>query len=246
MDCCKTPAITLRRTDYKDSSQIITFYTRDYGKIQALAKGLKRSVKGISGGIDLLTYNHIVFIQRGSSTLNILTEWALRDNFHLLRNNSRKYYSALYILELVKEFTEENDKNEPLFDLFINTLYEMTNKGDPTVNTIAFEVQMLALLGYLPEMSHCVNCKAKVDAKRFSSFSASEGGVLCADCSRRIREKVKISGGTIATINFLAGKKVQDTGRLSIQSLLQVEIRKLLIYYVSFILNKELKMWRYL
>ena len=246
MDFCKTPAITLRRTDYKDSSQIITFYTRDYGKIQALAKGLKRSVKGISGGIDLLTYNHIVFIQRGSSTLNILTEWALRDNFHLLRNNSRKYYSALYILELVKEFTEENDKNEPLFDLFINTLYEMTNKGDPTVNTIAFEVQMLALLGYLPEMSHCVNCKAKVDAKRFPSFSASEGGVLCADCSRRIREKVKISGGTIATINFLAGKKVQDTGRLSIQSLLQVEIRKLLIYYVSFILNKELKMWRYL
>ena len=246
MNFCKTPAITLRRTDYKDSSQIITFYTRDYGKIQALAKGLKRSVKGISGGIDLLTYNHIVFIQRGSSSLNILTEWTLRDNFHLLRNNSRKYYSALYILELVKEFTEENDKNEPLFDLFINTLYEMTNKGDPTVNTIAFEVQMLALLGYLPEMSRCVNCKAKVDAKRFSSFSASEGGVLCADCSRRIREKVKISGGTIATINFLAGKKVQDTGRLSIQSLLQVEIRKLLIYYVSFILNKELKMWRYL
>ena len=90
MDFCKTPAITLRRTDYKDSSQIITFYTRDFGKIQALAKGLKRSVKGISGGIDLLTYNHIVFIQRRNSTLNILTEWALRDNFHLLRNNSKK------------------------------------------------------------------------------------------------------------------------------------------------------------
>ena len=71
MDFCKTPAITLRRTDYKDSSQIITFYTRDFGKIQALAKGLKRSVKGISGGMDLLTYNQIVFIQRASSSLNI-------------------------------------------------------------------------------------------------------------------------------------------------------------------------------
>ncbi|MGR3302336.1 MAG: DNA repair protein RecO [Candidatus Scalindua sp.] len=246
MDFCKTPAITLRRTDYKDSSQIITFYTRDFGKIQALAKGLKRSVKGISGGIDLLTYNHIVFIQRASSSLNILTEWALLDNFHLLRNNSRKYYSALYILELVREFTEENDKNEPLFDLFKNTLSEIANKGDPTVNTIAFEVQLLALLGYLPEMRCCASCKAKVDAKLLSSFSASEGGVLCTDCSRRIREKVKISGGSIATINYLAGKKVQDTGRLSIQSSLQVEIRKLLIYYLSFILDKKLKMWRYI
>ena len=246
MDFCKTPAITLRRTDYKDSSQIITFYTRDFGKIQALAKGLKRSVKGISGGIDLLTYNHIVFIQRGSSALNILTEWALRDNFHLLRNNSKKYHSALYILELVRELTEENDKNEPLFDLFKNTLCEIADRGDPTVNTIAFEVQLLALLGSLPEMSCCVSCKAKVDAKQLYSFSASESGVLCTDCSRKIREKVKISGGSIATINYLAGKKIQDTGRLSIQSSLHGEIRKLLIYYLSFILNKKLKMWRYI
>lgn len=246
MDFCKTPAVTLRRTDYKDSSQIITFYTRDYGKIQTLAKGLKRSVKGISGGIDLLTYNNIVFIQRESSTLNILTEWVLRDGFHLLRKNSKKYYSALYILELVREFTEENDKNEHLFDLFINTLYEMVNRGDPAVNTIAFEVQMLALIGYLPEMNHCVRCKAKTNAKSFSSFSASEGGLLCFDCGGSIREKVKISGGAVATINFLVGKKIQDTGRLSIQSLIQVEIRKLLIYYLSFILNKRLKMWRYI
>jgi len=85
MDFSKTDAITLRRIDYKDSSQIVTLYTRDYGKIQTLAKGVKRSVKGISGGIDLLTYNQIVFIRRSRSSLNILTEWALRDNFHPLR-----------------------------------------------------------------------------------------------------------------------------------------------------------------
>ena len=82
MGFCKTPAVTLKRSDYRDSSQIITFYTRDYGKIQALAKGLKRSVKGVSGGIDLLTYNNIVFIHREHSSLNILTEWVLQDNFH--------------------------------------------------------------------------------------------------------------------------------------------------------------------
>ena len=228
MDFSKTPAITLRRIDYKDSSQIVTFYTRDYGKIQALAKGVKRSVKGISGGIDLLTYNHIVFIRRGSSALNILTEWVLRDNFHLLRESSKKYYSALYILELVREFTEENDKNEQLFDLFINTLQEMASRSDPTISTIAFELQMLALLGYLPEMNHCVNCKKKADSINFSFFSASEGGLICPDCGRKNREKVKISGGTIATMNYMVGKKNQNTGRLSIQSFLQKYSLKIL------------------
>ena len=94
-----------------------------------------------------------MFIRKNSSALNILTEWALRDNFHLLRKNSNKYYSAFYVCELVREFTEENDKNEHLFDLFINTLHEIANKGYPAVNIIALEIQMLDLPGYLPELN---------------------------------------------------------------------------------------------
>ena len=244
MSFCKTPAVTLKRSDYSDSSQIITFYTRDYGKIQALAKGLKRSVKGVSGGIDLLTYNNIVFIHRERSNLNILTEWALQDNFHLLRENLKKSHSAFYILELVKEFTEENDKNEPLFDLFINTLYEIANSGDSTVSILAFEIQILALLGYLPEMKHCITCKADLNSKKFAFFSALEGGLFCPHCGRGAKGRVKISGGTMATINYLAGETRKE--RLTIQQSIQVEIRNLLRYYISFLLSKKLKMWKYI
>jgi DNA repair protein RecO (recombination protein O) len=244
MSFCKTPAVTLKRSNYKDSSQIITFFTRNYGKIQALAKGLKRPVKGVSGGIDLLTYNNIVFIHRKHSNLNILTEWVLQDNFYLLRNNLKKFHSAFYILELIKEFTEENDKNEPLFDLFINTLYEIASRGDSTVSTLAFEVQMLALLGYLPEMKRCAICKASLNSERFAFFSALEGGLFCSYCGKDIKEGVRISGGTMATISYLAGKTRKD--RLTIQQSLQIEIRNLLRYYISFLLSKELKMWKYL
>ncbi len=66
------------------------------------------------------------------------------------------------------------------------------------------------------------------------------------DFSQKIRAKVKISGDTIATINYLIGRKIQNTGRLSIHSFLQDEIKKVLRYYLSFILNKKLKMWRYI
>jgi DNA repair protein RecO (recombination protein O) len=244
MSFCKTPAVTLKRSDYRDSSQIITFYTRDYGKIQTLAKGLKRSVKGVSGGIDLLTYNNIVFIHRERSSLNILTEWVLQDNFHSLREDLKKSHSAFYILELIREFTEENDKNEPLFDLFINTLSEIASRGDSTVSTLAFEIQMLALLGHLPEMKHCVTCKANLNSQRFAFFSALECGLFCSYCGKDIKERVKISGGTIATINYLASKTRKE--RLAIQQSLQIEIRNLLRYYISFLLSKELKMWKYL
>lgn len=244
MSFCKTPAVTLKRSDYSDSSQIITFYTRDYGKIQTLAKGLKRTVKGVSGGIDLLTYNNIVFIHRERSNLNILTEWLLQDNFYLIRENLKKSHSALYILELIKEFTKENDKNEPLFDLFLKTLYEITDNGAPDVSILTFEIQMLALLGYLPEMKQCVACKANLNSKKVAFFSALGGGLFCTYCVRDVKERIKISGGTMATINYLAGNTKKD--RLIIQQSLQFEIRNLLRYYISFLLSKELKMWRYL
>lgn len=246
MNFCKTLAIALKRSDYKDSSQIITFYTRDYGKIQTIAKGLKRTVKGVSGSIDLLTYNNIVFIQKERSGINILTEWLLKDNFCLLRENIKKSYSAFYIIELVREFTQENDKNEPFFNLLINTLYEIARKDDPVINMLAFKVQMLALLGYMPEMNHCVNCNAKMDSIKFALFSASEGGLHCQSCRKNAKELVKVSGGAIATIKYLADRTFQKIERLTIQPSLQEEIRKLLRHYISFLLSKELKMWRYL
>ncbi|MBT3880293.1 MAG: hypothetical protein HON76_17215 [Candidatus Scalindua sp.] len=70
--------------------------------------------------------------------------------------------------------------------------------------------------------------------------------MICSDCGRKVREKVKISGGTISIINYLISKRIQNTGCLSINSFLQNEIEKVLRYYLSFILNKKLKMWRYI
>lgn len=241
-----TPAITLRKIDYGDSSQIITFFTREYGKIQTLAKGLKLPVKGISGGIDLFTHNHIVFIQRGRSHLHILAEWMLKESFCSLRDNLRKFYSALYLLELVGECTEINDKNESLFDLVIHTLHEVANGDDPAVSILTFEVQMLSLIGYMPEMNQCVLCKSEIDLTRFALFNAAEGGLVCQSCGGCLKERIKIMGGTIATINCLAGKRILRLERLKIEPLIRNEIRQLLRYYFSSFLNKELKMWKYL
>ncbi|GJQ58083.1 MAG: DNA repair protein RecO [Candidatus Scalindua sp. AMX11] len=241
-----TPAITLRKIDFGDSSQIITFFTRKYGKIQTLAKGLKLPVKGIGGGIDLFTQNQIVFIQQGRSHLHLLTEWMLQESFCSLRDNLRKFYSALYLLELVGEFTEINDKNESLYDLVTYTLREVAKGEDPTVTILAFEVQMLSLIGYMPEMHHCVFCKSEIDLTKFALFNASEGGLLCQDCGSSLKERIKIMGGTIATINCLAGNRVLRLDRLKIEPLIRNEIRKLLKYYFSSLLNKKLKMWKYL
>ena len=113
MSVFKTEAITLGRTDYSNSSQIITFYTRDYGKIHTIAKGFKRvSGRYSSKAIDLLTYYQILFIKKEYTSLHTLTEAVLQNNYPMLRNNLDNYYKASCMAELVNEFTEERIKVE--------------------------------------------------------------------------------------------------------------------------------------
>jgi recombinational DNA repair protein (RecF pathway) len=93
------------------------------------------------------------------------------------------------------------------------------------VNIVAFEVQILALLENLPELNICVNCREKVKLK--SIFFALEGrGVICSDCGRKVREKLKMLNCTIATINHLSSRQIQNIGCLSVDLFLQGVIKK--------------------
>ncbi|MGR3309720.1 MAG: DNA repair protein RecO [Candidatus Brocadiales bacterium] len=249
MALCKTLAITLKRNDYSDTSQIVSFYTLDYGRIQTFAKGSKRYKKKFTGVLDLLTYNEIVFIKKESAKLYTLTEWELIDNFAGLRENLDKFYSASYVVELVGEFTEENDINDELFKLLLNTLREISRSASVSeifVYLLAFEMRLLKLAGYMPEMSHCVNCEAEIQFKNYVSFSAREGGVLCERCQNQNQGRIRVLPGTVTTASYLANCDFQRVERFRIQPSLYADIRRMLKYYISFILNKELRMWRYI
>lgn len=249
MALCKTLAITLKRSDYSDTSQIVSFYTLDYGRIHVLAKGSKRYKKKFTSVLDLLTYNEIVFIKRDSAKLWTLTEWELIDNFPGLRENLDKFYSASYVAELVGELMEENDSNDALFELLLDTLRGISRSAsvsEMSVYLLTFEMRVLKLAGYLPEMSRCINCETDIRFKKYVSFSAREGGVLCEICQNTSQDRITILPGAIAAASYLVNCDFQRVARFRIQPSLYGDIRRMLKYYISFILNKELRMWRYI
>ncbi len=246
MPIVRTQAIALKRTDYSNSSQIITFYTRDYGKIHTIAKGFKRaSGKYHSKAVDLLTYYQILFIRKEHTSLHILTEAVLQDNYPPLRNNLDKYYQASYVAELINEFTEENDPNDRLFDIFSNTLTGISADTDVTVRLLTFEIKMLRILGYLPEWGRCVNCKSSVQQKPEVYFDAREGGVLCSACQEKSQGGILVPTGAILIARRLADLNLQKLERIKIQLSICVEIEKMLRYHITFILDKELNSWKY-
>lgn len=246
MSIVRTEAIALRRTDYSNSSQIITFYTRDYGKIQTIAKGFKRaSGKYNSKAIDLLTYYQILFIKKEHTSLHILTEAVLQDNYPSLRNDLDKYYQASYVAELIHEFTEENYPSDQLFDIFLNTLTGVSTDADVTVRLLTFEIKILKILGYLPEWRHCVNCKNSIQQTPEVYFNAKEGGVLCKRCQEKSKNGIVVPAGATLIARRLADLNPQTLERVKIQLSICVEIEKMLRYYITFILDKELNSWKY-
>lgn len=247
MSVLKTEAIALGRTDYSNSSQIITFYTRDYGKIRTLAKGFKRSSgKYSSKAIDLLTYYQILFIRKEHTSLHLLTDAILRDNYPLFRSNLDKYYKASYIAELLNEFTEESDPSEQLFDICLNTLIGISLDEDTTIRLLAFELKMLRILGYLPELGYCVNCKNSIEQISKVHFDAKEGGVLCKACQGISKNGIVIPTGAVLIAGRLVNFTLQRLERIRIQSSICIEIEKMLRYYITFVLNKELNSWKYM
>ncbi len=234
------------RSDYSNSSQIITFYTRDYGKIRTLAKGFKRtSGRYSSKAIDLLTYYQILFIKKEQTSLHTLTEAILQNNYPTLRNNLDKYYKASYAAELINEFTEENDPSEALFDIFLNTLTGISTDTDAMIRLLAFEIKMLKILGYSPECGCCVNCKNSIQRLSKIHFNAKEGGVLCEGCQVKFRNSIIVPAGAILITGRLAEINSQRLERIKIQKPICVEIEKMLRYYIAFILSKGLHSWKY-
>src|SRR5215216_995337 len=128
MPLVRDRCICLRRTEYSETSQILTLFSRDHGTIRAIAKGAHRRTKAgaskFDGGVDLLDVGDAVFTGDPGRDLGTLTEWSLRDGHRTLRSNLRGLYLALYAAELVGTLVEEHDPHPDLFDRLEATLLE--------------------------------------------------------------------------------------------------------------------------
>jgi len=186
--------ICLRRTEYSETSQIVTLFARTHGIIRAIAKGAHRRTKAgaskFDGGIDLLDNGDAVFTHDPGRDLATLTEWTLREGHLGLRSTLRGMYLALYAGELVGRLVEEHDPHPDLFDRLEATLAELTTaRREETF--LAFELDLLRETGYLAELSACASCGHAVAVDRESQlyFSASKGGVVCRNCESVVHDR---------------------------------------------------------
>jgi len=177
--------ICLRKTEYSESSQILSLFSRERGIVRVMAKGAHRKTKAgagrFDGGIDLLDTGHAVFSDDFSRDLVLLTDWKLQDGHLNLRNHLRPLYLAIYGAELLGLLLEEHDPHPTLFDLLESLLADLAT---PRLEEsfLAFQLDLLREAGFMPELGVCGGCGNGASDRGAVYFSPSRGAVVCQNC----------------------------------------------------------------
>ncbi|OHB55841.1 MAG: DNA repair protein RecO [Planctomycetes bacterium GWF2_50_10] len=237
----KGQAICIRSLDYSDTSQILTFFSREHGKFDAIAKGSKRAKSAFGGPIEIFACGEVVFTEAGHGKLSGISEFANAPRFFSLRRNLESLNAALFGAELMELLMQDFDPHEELYDFFLQYLERLTETND-TIGSLAlligFQVEVLKQVGHGPVLEQCVNCKTKITARwPVVYFSNSGPGVICRDCEMAFADKMNIDREAAMA---LAGQK--SLAQLPLDVLQQVE--RILIGYLTDLLNKPPKMAR--
>jgi DNA repair protein RecO (recombination protein O) len=240
----KALALVVRGTDWSETSRIVTLYTRDLGRVRALAKGGRRLKSNFEVALDLLTVCSIVLLRKSSGSLDLLTEAQVVERFPRLRRDLPSLYAGYYIAELLADWTEDYDAHPVLFDEARTTLQELGAEPALTGQRLMrFELVLLRELGYQPALENCGVCGAAVQGQRLA-FSVSLGGVLCGACQPSQRERRPLSAAAWQALRELGepgGEWHRDRGPE-----VRRELRQLLGQYVTYLMGRRPRVLPYL
>ena len=116
MPAKRTLALVVRPVEVFETSLVATLFTRELGKVDALAKGARRPKSAFQGGLDLLGVSDIVVFPKASEALDLLVEAAPIERFASLRRDLAALYAGFYIAELLNDLTDLHDPHPRLFD----------------------------------------------------------------------------------------------------------------------------------
>jgi DNA repair protein RecO (recombination protein O) len=150
MEAERAEAIVLRRHPVTESSLIVTWFTREFGKLKTIAKGARRPKSPFRGKIDLFYVDEIIFLRSRRSDLHLLQECFLEDPHTALRASVKTVTAASYCSELVEIATEPEDANVKIFQLLSSMLDALERNCEPVL-LIWFELQLLAAAGWAPK-----------------------------------------------------------------------------------------------
>lgn len=196
----KTEGIVLKEMRYKDTSKILSIYTKKHGKITAMARGAYRPKSQIIANTQPFSYNEYQLYK--GKNFYYINQADIIDSFYSIREKIERVVYGQYMLELIEKSMEEGQENPKIFMLLLKGLKLLSGMDKDFLKFITiYELKFISFLGYRPLLDRCVLCGNK-NVKNIR-YSPKEGGIICYNCSSYDSSSIYLDDNLYRGINEL-------------------------------------------
>ena len=239
MGIIKVKGIVIAENNLSDYDKMVTILTPN-GKIGCAAKGARRPKSQLMAATQFLCFGDYLIYQ-GASSYHI-NSCEVNEVFYNLRMDLDKLQYAAHITKIINDVTDENQNTYKILQLFLNTLYVLseTDKDMDLVISI-FKLKLMCLLGFTPIIDRCTACK-KTENVLFNHFSLRDSGVKCDICSRQDKGAIEISEATMQAIKYIVLAPPKKLFSFSLAENSLKELQMISNLYLNEKLDKEYKL----
>ncbi len=236
----KTAAVVVGSLPLGESDRVVTFFSRQYGKIRGVARAARRVRSRFTGALELLTLGELVFFDGGRGELVRIDHFDVLRPFERVRGDLERLSHGAWMAECVGRLTAERDAQPAVYGLLVRALASV-EAGVPSGRVaVVFGLRLVDALGHRLRTDACVGCGRRPAATPVPrTVDVEAGGLLCPRCAAGpaggSRTSVRLAAASLAALRRLRGQPWEEAtaGRLGraeheLRALLELQVTHLL------------------
>lgn len=233
----KTEAFILKRQPFRSTSLMITAFSRSFGKVKGIIKGVRSEGVPHPGAFEPFNLVELVYYEKIRSDLHLISEVSVLESFQGLRSNLEALATAYYLVEIVDQLSEAHDPHEPIFEL-LHFAFQWLPSLEPAFLARFFEIRLLSEVGLLPHLGDCLGCGERNPGKVY--FSAKQGAIFCPRCLKKAPEAKALSLSTLAAMQNFTQEKLGEAVHHPLEEKIEKEMREVTERFLMERLGKRL------
>ena len=218
----RTEAVVIGRRPLGEADRLVTFYTREFGRLTGVAKGARRPRSRFGGACELFTQGQLLFFETERSALVRIDHFDILHPFLAVREQLERLGQGAWVVECLAWLTAERDPHAALYGLLIRTLKALEKTARPARARLAFALRAVDLLGHRLRLDRCLGCGGSPGAAPRLDFTA--GGLLCGACVAVAGDSLPLSGRAVATLRRLRRLRWEELLATPLSRIVEAEI----------------------
>ena len=248
MSTYRAKGIVIKYTDLREADRIITFYTANLGKVQAVAKGVRKTLSKLGCHFDLFSLVQLELTE-GRNLDTVIGAQAV-DCFSNIRKSLSKTSQVYYLAELINKLVPDEYKDTRIFDLLSSTLKILNSdvwqsEIEEGLVVQAFKMKLLQLIGFSPQLGECVQCSQPASPSGEYFFVNQSSGIRCKSCRKGSKSGTKLSAMTLKLLRTMSKKDFIYISKIVVDNKTLSATNDILDNYIKFIIEQEPRSLRF-